>query len=175
MIVTDEMVERIANSIGVLVRDWITGTKPLEGRGLEHVVRLRLARLLNEAALSDGDAPAPEVAAVSLTDPLTILAGIKQFGLAPDGSDLRDLEAAIARQPKIDERYDQGRRDVLNAILALNPKVAQKLHILSGGTEETFNNHEGRLPFDVVFWVTEVAEQLGIQPRDATEGASPNE
>lgn len=35
--------------------------------------------------------------AISLTDPLTILAGIKQFGLAPDGSDLRDLEAAIAR------------------------------------------------------------------------------
>jgi len=34
---------------------------------------------------------------VSLTDPRVILAGIKQFGLAPDGSDLRDLEAAIDR------------------------------------------------------------------------------
>jgi hypothetical protein len=37
------------------------------------------------------------------TDPLTpsdtkvIIAGIRQFGLAPDGSDLRDLEAAIER------------------------------------------------------------------------------
>src|SRR6185312_7286202 len=35
--------------------------------------------------------------AVSLTDPRVILAGIRRFGLAPDGSDLRDLEAAIDR------------------------------------------------------------------------------
>lgn len=61
--------------------------------------------------------------------------------------------------------YDRGRRDVLNAILALNPKAAQRLHMVSGGTEETFANHDGRLPFDVVFWVTEVAEQLGIEPK----------
>lgn len=33
----------------------------------------------------------------SVQDPLVILAGIKRFGLAPDGSDLRDLEAAIRR------------------------------------------------------------------------------
>ncbi len=32
---------------------------------------------------------------ISCMDPLVILAGIKQFGLAPDGSDLRDLETAI--------------------------------------------------------------------------------
>ncbi|MBZ9922732.1 hypothetical protein LB579_34320, partial [Mesorhizobium sp. BR1-1-7] len=60
--------------------------------------------------------------------------------------------------------YDQGRRDVLNAILALNPKVAQKLHTIRGGTDESFTNHDGQLPFDVVLWVTEVAEQLGIEP-----------
>lgn len=35
--------------------------------------------------------------AVSPSDPSVILAGIKQFGLASDGSDLRDLEAAIDR------------------------------------------------------------------------------
>lgn len=33
----------------------------------------------------------------SPSDPKIIIAGIRQFGLAPDGSDLRDLEAAIAR------------------------------------------------------------------------------
>lgn len=65
--------------------------------------------------------------------------------------------------------YDQGRRDVLNALLALNPKAAQQLHILKGGTEETFNNHEGKLPFDVAFWVTEVADQLGIEPKDGAQ------
>lgn len=68
-----------------------------------------------------------------------------------------------------DERlaeYDRGRRDVLNAILALNPKAAMKLHVINGGTEETFANHQGKLPFDVVFWVCEVADQLGIEPRD---------
>lgn len=34
---------------------------------------------------------------ISLTDPAITIAGIKQFGLAPDGSDLRDLAAAFAR------------------------------------------------------------------------------
>jgi hypothetical protein len=64
------------------------------------------------------------------------------------------------------EAYDRGRRDVLNALLALNPRAAQRLHMISGGTEETFNNHAGKIPFDVVFWVAEVAEQLGIKPKD---------
>ena len=63
--------------------------------------------------------------------------------------------------------YERGQRDILNALLALNPKAAQRLHIVSGGTDETFANHEGKLPFDVVFWVAEVADQLGIQPKDA--------
>lgn len=63
--------------------------------------------------------------------------------------------------------YERGQRDTLNAILDLNPKAAQRLHMVSGGTEDTFANHEGRLPFDVVFWVTEVAEQLGIEPKEA--------
>lgn len=34
---------------------------------------------------------------ISLSDPDVIIAGIKQFGLAPDGSDLRDLSASIER------------------------------------------------------------------------------
>lgn len=42
-------------------------------------------------------APTVEPGAVSPSDPMSILAGIKQFGLAPDGADLRDLEAAIQR------------------------------------------------------------------------------
>lgn len=38
------------------------------------------------------------------SNPHTIIAGIRQFGLASDGSDLRDLEAAIDRlsNPAID-------------------------------------------------------------------------
>lgn len=71
--------------------------------------------------------------------------------------------------------YDRGRRDVLNAILALNPKAALNLHIVNGGTEETFSNTDGRLPFDVVFWVCDVADQLGIEPTDDDLlGASPH-
>jgi hypothetical protein len=35
--------------------------------------------------------------AISLSDPLVILAGIKQSGFAPDGSDIRDLTAAVER------------------------------------------------------------------------------
>jgi hypothetical protein len=60
-------------------------------------------------------------------------------------------------------RYDQGRRDVLNAILALNPEVSALLAKLHKRDPDP----EGRLPFDVVVWVTAVAEQLGIEPLPA--------
>lgn len=38
----------------------------------------------------------PIVPVVSLSDLTTIIAGIRQFGLAADGSDLRDLESSLA-------------------------------------------------------------------------------
>lgn len=69
-------------------------------------------------------------------------------------------------KPAATSDYERGQRDTLNAILAPNPKAAQRLHVVIGGTEDTFDNHDGELPFDVVFWVTEVAEQLGIEPKD---------
>ena len=74
------------------------------------------------------------------------------------------VAAILAEKPVQISDYERGQRDTLNALLALNPKAAQRLHILQGGTEETFENQQGQLPFDVVFWVSEVAEQLGIQP-----------
>lgn len=88
----------------------------------------------------------------------------------PVGTNLFDGQQAEAMVRHmidgVETDYDRGRRDMLNALLALNPRAAQRLHIVSGGTEESFSNHEGRIPFDVVFWVTEVAEQLGIEPKD---------
>ncbi|MCA0275853.1 MAG: hypothetical protein LCH86_07615 [Proteobacteria bacterium] len=60
------------------------------------------------------------------------------------------------------DRYDQGRRDMLNALLALNPAVAAKLAEMHKREPDPY----GRLPFDVVFWVSEVAAQLGIEPLD---------
>lgn len=63
------------------------------------------------------------------------------------------------------EAYDLGRRDVLNALLALNPAAAAKLAAL----HERKPDPDGRLPFDVLFWIAEVAAQLGIEPRDAVE------
>lgn len=63
--------------------------------------------------------------------------------------------------------YDRGRRDMLNALLALNPYVAGRLALL----KEEKPDPEGRLPFDVVFWVTEVAARLGIEPVEPHEGA----
>lgn len=47
-------------------------------------------------------------------DPLTIIAGIRQFGLAPDGADLRDLEAAICSIPAPQPRV--GREEILRAL-----------------------------------------------------------
>lgn len=37
---------------------------------------------------------------ISLQDPMVIIAGIKKFGLASDGSDIRDLTAAVDRLQK---------------------------------------------------------------------------
>jgi hypothetical protein len=71
------------------------------------------------------------------------------------------------------DRYDEGRRDILNALLAPNPDIAKRRHAIEGDTEETFTNQEGKLPFDVVFWVTEVAAQLGIEPKGEAERAAP--
>jgi len=56
--------------------------------------------------------------------------------------------------------YERGRRDMLNALLAPNPIAAARLARLSNSEPDV----EGRLPFDVVFWVSEIAEQLGIKP-----------
>lgn len=98
-----------------------------------------------EATLEDDAAGAPARAAfISLTDPLTIIAGIKQFGLASDGSDLRDLEAALlhlsipsaSALAELVERlreptgYDDARlRDLLDAaavaLTASNGRVAE--------------------------------------------------
>jgi hypothetical protein len=58
--------------------------------------------------------------------------------------------------------YERGQRDLLNAILEPNPRVAAKLADFS----ERAADPEGRLPFDVVLWVTEVADQLGIKPKE---------
>lgn len=46
---------------------------------------------------SASPSPAPSQEGQSAQDPDVILSGIKQFGLAPDGSDLRDLAAALSR------------------------------------------------------------------------------
>lgn len=62
--------------------------------------------------------------------------------------------------------YDRGRRDMLNAILSPNPEVARKLHDIRGDEGVEFTNIHGKLSFDLVFWVTAVAEQLGIEPKE---------
>lgn len=76
------------------------------------------------------------------------------------------LEAAL-RQPTpvtVKPDYEQGRRDVLNALMTLNPAVSAKLDEAHGRDN---NNPDGKLPFDVVFWVASVAEQLGIEPKES--------
>lgn len=62
--------------------------------------------------------------------------------------------------------YDRGRRDMLNAILSPNPEVARKFHDICADEGEEFTNAYGKIPFDVLIWVTAVAEQLGIEPKE---------
>lgn len=57
----------------------------------------RACRGLRDVTETLPDLSALGLETVSPSDPLVTIAGIRQFGLAPDGSDLRDLEAAITR------------------------------------------------------------------------------
>lgn len=75
----------------------------------------------------------------------------------------------ITETDRLEKAYDHGRRDMLNALLALNPAAAAALARLHGRVPDPV----GRLPFDVFVWVTEVALQLGIKPLDqATQHSS---
>lgn len=47
-----------------------------------------------------------------MVDPATIIEGIRQFGLAPDGSDLRDLEVACAN---LERQLAEARAEYLTA------------------------------------------------------------
>lgn len=68
-------------------------------------------------------------------------------------------------EPDGADQYDLGRRAMLNALLELNPGVARNLHAIRGD-DQPFNNEDGKLPFDVAFWITSVAAQLNITPRE---------
>jgi len=75
-----------------------------------------------------------------------------------------DRLTAAAQTPPEDvgpDHYDRGRRDMLNAILALNPAADALCAEMHGRTPDP----HGKLPFDVLLWVTIVAEQLGIEPK----------
>lgn len=94
---------------------------------------------------------ATETALARLDEFVTAYAGVKAFPVrnAQFQEIRRDLEMSV-------------RRATLNDLLALNPKAALALHVVHGYTEASFTNEQGKLPFDVVFWVCEVAGQLGI-------------
>lgn len=78
--------------------------------------------------------------------------------VAADGRD--------AQEQVLASLYDRGRRDMLNAILALNPDVARRYHDLCADEGAEFTNGEGKIPFDVLYWVCAVAEHLGIEPKE---------
>lgn len=70
-------------------------------------------------------------------------------------AEIADLRAKLA------QARDAGMRDMLNAILALNPEVAAK--VARWREPPSPPNPEGKIPFEVALWVTEVATQLGIK------------
>lgn len=43
------LVARLTESLGILIRDWMTGPKPLDGDALERVIRARIERFIPEA------------------------------------------------------------------------------------------------------------------------------
>lgn len=100
---------------------WWRDENPIEGRGgtkaCEADYEQRIRSVLTTAPALSGEPTKPEAdfsdwptvagpawpdspqpvadVALSPSDPVLILAGIRQFGLAPDGTDLRDLETAL--------------------------------------------------------------------------------
>jgi hypothetical protein len=86
------------------------------------------------------------------------------------GASVKAQVDSLAARENAAAKYDQGRRDILNAILAPNPTINAKLAKWS----EREPDPDGRLSFDVVLWVTEVAAQLGIDPRHAALSVIPD-
>jgi hypothetical protein len=87
---------------------------------------------------------------------------------------IRDLNAVAhtgGAPASPDDPYDRGRRDILNALLAPNPAIAAKIAKWAEPPHDP--DPEGRLPFDVALWITEVAEQLGIKSLEELGEASP--
>lgn len=71
--------------------------------------------------------PQPADTAISVQDPLMLLAGIKQFGLAPDGSDLRDLQAAIerlAQHADMEKAVEAARKDAARRCITIIEREA---------------------------------------------------
>lgn len=77
-----------------------------------------------------------------------------------------DVKSLMRAEADVTPEYDRGRRDMLNALLACNPDVAKMLHAIRCDDGNPFENEHGKLPFDVVFWVTAVADQFGIAPKE---------
>ncbi len=80
---------------------------------IEHAVAFEIVNILS--ALSAGGEE--NVQSISAQDPMVIIAGIRQFGLASDGSDLRDLTAALSPaappegvrdRTRLPDQYDHG-------------------------------------------------------------------
>lgn len=92
-----EQAAKLENAISVLSR-----FDPGEG-GWHHSELVFVARTMRDVANTIRDLPASPAPAqpagdaerVTPSDPSVVIAGIRQFGLASDGADLRDLEMAI--------------------------------------------------------------------------------
>lgn len=100
---------------------------------------------------SDYDGPTLTVEVADLDDARAMLGAIS----------LRTREAEMRSEVAPGSEYDRGRRDMLNAILALNPAANAALSALHDREPDP----SGKIPFDVLIWVHEVAAQLGIAPR----------
>ena len=94
---------------------------------------------------------------------LKVRAEIERVLKAQDTAPAEALAAPSASQEALREAaYDQGRRDLLNALLEPNPAVEAKLAKWADKKPDP----EGRIHFDVALWITEVAEQLGIKSQE---------
>lgn len=113
--------------------------------------------------------PEPQHRSSPYWEPPKVGASLAEEEGSTEAEHREPIFASVGETDEYDEAYDRGRRDMLNAILSPNPEVARKLHDIRGDEGVEFTNIHGKLSFDLVFWVTAVAEQLGIEPKEMTD------
>lgn len=90
--------------------------------------------------------------------------------LAKNPTAAEQYAAGQVFSPPLPNHYEQGQRDLLNLLLTPNKAAADTVAEIMDRAPAT--NPHGKLSFETLVWITTIAVQLGIKPKDNDGGAS---